>query len=129
MDELPIRGKAALFASVSCVPIDPGQMAPAAGGGAIYNAASVLCFSSSPNSRFTTTTTMPSTLRSQRAPMLKALSIGIKYEELADRFPQSQLCLPAAHKDPVIMSGLLQGGSSGDWLQYVAVLAQPRGRF
>ena len=58
---------------------------------------------------------MPSTLR-PRAPRQKALSIGIEYGDLDERFPQSQLRLPAAHIDPVIMSGLLQGVSHGvDW--------------
>ena len=56
---------------------------------------------------------MPSTVRS-RAPTQKALSIGIEYGDIAERFPQSQLRLPAAHKDPVIMSGLLQGGAHSD---------------
>lgn len=41
--------------------------------------------------------------------MQKALSIDVEYRELAERLPQFHL--PAAHKDPQIMSGLLQGGS------------------
>ena len=50
---------------------------------------------------------MPATMRS-RAPIKKALCIGIEYRELAEQFPQ--LHLPSAHKDPVVMAGLLQGG-------------------
>lgn len=38
--------------------------------------------------------------------MQKALSIGVEYKELAERLPQWHL--PAAHKDPQIMSRLLQ---------------------
>ena len=41
--------------------------------------------------------------------MKKALCIGIEYRELSERFPD--LHLPAAHLDPTIMSGLLQGES------------------
>ncbi|KAF9653531.1 hypothetical protein BDM02DRAFT_3182547 [Thelephora ganbajun] len=50
---------------------------------------------------------MPATVRS-RVPIKKALCVGIEYRELAEHFPQ--LHLPAVHKDPVIMAGLLQGG-------------------
>ena len=54
--------------------------------------------------------TMPAILRSS-APIKKALCIGVEYRELADEFPDLGLRLPAAHKDPVMMSRLLQGGS------------------
>ena len=68
----------------------------------------VLCLSLPASTHPPTTTTMPATVRS-RAPVKKALCIGIEYRELAEQFPQ--LHLPAAHKDPVIMAKLLQGGS------------------
>lgn len=48
---------------------------------------------------------MPSTVRT-RDPIKKAVSIGIEYREVAEQFPQWRL--PAAHKDPMIMSRLLQ---------------------
>lgn len=48
---------------------------------------------------------MPSTVRS-RAPVKKALSIGVEYRELAEQFPEYSL--PSVHRDPQIMSGLLQ---------------------
>jgi hypothetical protein len=51
---------------------------------------------------------MPAIVRS-RPPTKKALCIGIEYKELSEHFPQ--LHLPAAHKDPMIMAGLLQGES------------------
>ena len=41
--------------------------------------------------------------------MKKALCIGLEYRELSERFPH--LHLPAAHRDPPIMAGLLQGES------------------
>ena len=41
--------------------------------------------------------------------MRKAVCIGIEYRELAETCPQ--LHLPAAHMDPTIMAGLLQGES------------------
>lgn len=50
---------------------------------------------------------MPSTVR-PRAPVMKALSIAIEYRDLAEQFPQLGYRLPSTHKDPVIMSGLLQ---------------------
>ena len=55
--------------------------------------------------------TMPAAVR-YRAPTKKALCIGIKYRELAAKFPDLELCLPAAHKDSAMMSELLQRGSS-----------------
>ena len=53
---------------------------------------------------------MPATVK-PRAPMKKALCIGIEYKELSEHFPKAQLHLPAAHRDPIVMAGLLQGES------------------
>lgn len=104
-------------------PVSPAKKRAPLGWCLYLTPTSVLCSSSPPLTRFTTTATMPSTVRS-RAPAQKALSIGIEYRELAERFPQSQLSLPAAHKDPVIMSRLLQGGPHGYWSS-TAVLTFP----
>lgn len=54
---------------------------------------------------------MPAAVR-YRAPTKKALCIGINYRELAAKFPDAELFLPAAHKDSAMMSELLQRGSS-----------------
>ena len=51
---------------------------------------------------------MPAAVRS-RAPVKKALCIGVEYRELAEMFPQMHLP-SAARKDPAIMSEVLQGG-------------------
>ena len=88
---------------------DSGNSARRRGG--IINArhrSSVLCSSFLTSTCSTTTATMPATVM-PRVPMKKALCIGIEYRELAANFPQ--LHLPAAHLDPKIMAGLLQGGS------------------
>jgi hypothetical protein len=99
----------------------PGEKARAAGDGITNAHRRSRLFSSSLTS-FTVTATMPSTVRS-RAPMQKALSIGVEYKELAERLPQWHL--PAAHKDPQIMSRLLQGMSYCD-LSHNMTLAEPR---
>ena len=54
---------------------------------------------------------MPATVK-PRPPMKKALCIGVEYRQLSEQFPH--LHLPAAHLDPTIMAGLLQGESYGE---------------
>ena len=54
---------------------------------------------------------MPSTVI--RDPVRKALSIGIEYRELGEKLPQFRLS--GTHKDPLVLSHLLQGGSCEYW--------------
>lgn len=91
---------------------------PRAEDGCITEARCAACFSFPYHHlAFETTATMPST---SRTPVRKALSIGIEYKGLSEKFPQFGLNLPAAHGDAAMMSEILQGGFHG--LFYCALL-------